>query len=300
MSEDCDSSKQNKTKMVLPTEKPEELVKAMEAIKNACKAVNSDFAEDPLGEKPASLSKGQVQRTHLYEVVKELYGAVKNITDYLESVGHKTDATKDKLAAMEDRVKDIESDKDLLAQKRKVGSIIIQSNSNGQDSLVKAEKTVKPEDLAAHAAELIKKKTGVDISEDDLTKLHYVPGGGIKIRFKDLKYGSKFRQVVAGIKKPNETQKGLNLYCNFELTKTRNSLLYEVRKAVREHKVAKYFVDYTGAISIQVALDNKEQLLLTRQTEVADANFSRQSSGKQPARTWSAKAFREYLSTLGN
>ena len=141
----------------------------------------------------------------------------------------------------------------------------------------------------------------MDISENDLTKLHYVPGGGIKLRFKDLKYGSKFRKVVAGIKKPDATQKGLNLYCNFELTKARNSLLYEVRKAVREHKVAKYFVDYTGAISIQVSLDNKEQQLLTRLTEVVDASFTRGTNGsKQPPRTMTPKAFREYLSRLGN
>ena len=292
---------------MVTNEKPEELVKAMEAIKNACKAVNSDFAENPLGEKPASLTQSVVKAGQLYGVVKELYRAVESISEYLESIGHKADATKKELAAMDARVKDIESDKDLLAQKWKVGSIIIQSNSTGQDSLVKAEKTVKnpqgckPEDLAVHAAELIKMKTGVDISEDDLTKLHYVPGGGIKIRFKDLKAGSKFRQVVAGIKKPDATQKGLNLYCNFELTKARNSLLYEVRKAVRENKVAKYFVDYTGAISIQVSLNNKEQKLLTRLTEVVDASFTRGTNGsKQPSRTMTPQAFREYLSKLAD
>ena len=138
-------------------------------------------------------------------------------------------------------------------------------------------------------------KTGVEISEDDLTKLHYVPGGGIKLRFKDLKYGSKFRKVVAGIKKPDATQKGLNLYCNFELTKARNSLLYEVRKAVRENRVAKYFVDFNGAISIQLNLNSKDQTLLTRLSEVADANFSRRSIGKQPPRSMTAKTFREFL-----
>ena len=95
--------------------------------------------------------------------------------------------------------------------------------------------------------------------------------------------------------------KGLNLYCNFELTKARNSLLYEVRKAVREHKVAKYFVDYTGAISIQVSLNNKEQKLLTRLTEVVDASFTRGTNGsKQPPRTMTPQAFREYLSKLAD
>ena len=173
--------------------------------------------------------------------------------------------------------------------------IIIQSNQHGNNPLVKAEKDVPKDDLAKHATDLIKTKTGVEISEDDLTKLHYVPGGGIKLRFKDLKFGSKFRQVVAGIKKPDPTQKALNLYCNFELTKARNNLLYEVRKAVREHRVAKYFVDYTGAISIQLKLESKDQVLLTRLSEVADANFSRKTIGKQQPRTMTAEAFREFL-----
>ena len=87
-----------------------------------------------------------------------------------------------------------------------------------------------------------------------------MPGGGLKIKFKDLKHDSKFKKVVAAIKKPLPAQKALNLYCNFELTKSRNNLLYEVRKAVRENKLAKYFVDFNGEISVLVNLDDKDQL----------------------------------------
>ena len=79
---------------MVTNEKPEELVKAMEAIKNACKAVNSEFAENPLGEKPASLTQSVVKAGQLYGVVKELYRAVESISEYLESIGHKADATK--------------------------------------------------------------------------------------------------------------------------------------------------------------------------------------------------------------
>ena len=79
-------------------EKPEELVKAMEAIQNACKAVHADFGKDPLGEKPANLGPTtQVKKEMVYEVVKELYKAVNNISDYLAIIGHKADATEDKV-----------------------------------------------------------------------------------------------------------------------------------------------------------------------------------------------------------
>ena len=283
--------------MIPQTEKPEELVKALEALTNACKAVNSDFGENPLGEKPASVNKKQEQ---LYEVFKELYGAVKNITDYLTKIGHKADDTKVQLDKLDAKVKDLESDKDALAQKWKVGSIIISSNPNGNNALVKAEKDIPKGELAAHAANLVKQKTGVDIEEDDLSKIHFVPGGGLKIKFKDLKHDSKFRKVVAAIKKPKPAEKALNLYCNFELTKSRNNLLFEVRKAVRENKLAKYFVDFTGEISVLVNLDDSEQLKLTRLSEVAEANFNRRTNGKQPARTWTAEYFRQKLPSLSN
>ena len=284
--------------MIPPTEKPEELVKALEALKNACKAVNSDFGEHPMGEKPAGLGKSQVNRTHLYEVVKELYGAVTNITDYLTKIGHKADETKEQLDKMDAKVRDLESDKDALAQKWKIGSIIISSNAKADNSLVKAEKDVPKDELGAHAADLIKQKTGVEIEEDDLSKIHFVPGGGLKIKFKDLKHDSKFRKVVAAIKKPKPAQKALNLYCNFELTKSRNNLLYEVRKAVRESKLAKYFVDFNGEISVLANLDDSDQLKLTRLSEVAEANFNRRTDGRQPARTWTAEYFCQRLSTL--
>ena len=278
------------------TEKPEELVKAIEAIKNACKAVNSDFGADPLGEKPASL-KGTVTKTMIYDMVKELYSAVNNITDYLANIGHTAVDTKDELKKLDDRVLDLESDKDALAQKWKVGSIIFSSNPKSNNALVKAEKSVAEADLGAHAIDLVKKKTGVDIVEGDLSKLHFVPGGGLKLKFKDLKQGSKFRKVVQAIKKPSPEQKALNLFGNFELTKSRNNLLYEVRSAVRAGRLAKYFVDFTGEISILSNLDDKpkDQIKLTRLSEVADANFNRSTIGKQPARTWSAAKFRQWL-----
>ena len=59
--------------------KPEELVKAMAAIKNACRVVSNELAENPDCEKPTGLNKG-VKMVELYDMMKELYGAVDNIT----------------------------------------------------------------------------------------------------------------------------------------------------------------------------------------------------------------------------
>ena len=283
------------------TGKPGELVKALEAIKNACKAVSNELAENPECDRPTAMTAAQMKKNismgEMFDVMKGLQTAMVNITSYLESINQLPKTNEVKLSKLEDKVKDLESDKDALAQKWKVGSIILQSNPNGDKPLVKAEKDISKEQLGAHAIDLIKQKTDVDIEEKDLSKLHFVPGGGLKLKFKNLKHDSKFRQVVAAIKKPKPAQKALNLYCNFELTKTRNNLLYEVRKAVREGKLAKYFVDYNGEISILANLGDTEQMKLTRLSEVAEANFNRRTSGKQPARTWTAEYFRHWLST---
>ena len=272
--------------------KPTELVKAMTAIQSACRVVSSELAEDPEGEKPTGLSK-TVKMGDLYDMMKELYGAINHITNYLTSIGHEP-----KLSKLEDKVKDLESDKDAMAQKWKVGTLMIQSNIKANDPKVKPEKEVKKEDLTNHAAELIKLKTGVDIEENDLSKIHFVPGGALKVKFKDTKYSSKFRKIVSAIKKPTNDQKAMNLFINFELTKMRNNLLFEVRKAKRENRIAKYFVDFDGSMSVLVNLSDSVTVRLTRLSGVMEPRAGGGGfKSSQPARTFTAEAFRHFMST---
>ena len=271
--------------------KPEELVKAMEALKEACSSIHPEFAENPHGEKPTGLGK---QKNAVYDVMKGVYAAMEGITNYLATIGFK----EERITKLEGEVRDLESDKDTLAQKRKAGTIVLQSNKKGKNPLVKQEKDVKVEDLAQHAAYLVKEKTGVSINEEDLSKLHFVPGGGLKLRFKDVKQGSKFQEVVSAIKKPSTAQKDLNLFANFELTRMRSSLLYEVRTAKKENRLAKYFVDFDGTIEVQLNLEDKERVRLTRLSEVMKPRGGGGGgvfNSKQPDRTFTAEAFRQFL-----
>ena len=282
--------------------KPVELVKAMEALKEACSSVSPDLVKNPHGQKPPSLGKPKSQ---LYDVMKGVYLAMEGITSFLSSMGfeekeERVAKVEVEVAKIEEKVLDLESDKDVLAQKWKVGTIILQSNKKGRDPLVKLEKEVKEEELAKHATYLIKEKTGVIIEEGDLSKCHFVPGGGLKVRFKEVKRGSKFNKIVDAIKRPTNEQKNINLYANFELTKKRNGLLYEVRKAKRENRIAKYFVDFDGNIEVQINLQDKERVRLTRQSEVVKPmgggdNVTRGYDTRQPARTFTPEAFRQLL-----
>jgi hypothetical protein len=273
--------------------KPVELVRAMAAIKSACSVVSIELADNPEGDKPTGLSKG-VKMGDLYDILKELYGAVNHITSYLTNIGHGA-----KLSKLEEKVMDLESDKDAMAQKWKVGTLIIQSNNKANNPKVKPEKEVKKEDLTSHAAELIKMKTGVEIEENDLSKIHFVPGGALKVKFHDTKYSSKFKKIVTAIKKPTNDQKALNLFINFELTKMRNNLLFEVRKAKRENRIAKYFVDFDGTMSVLVNLSDSVTVRLTRLSGVMEPRVGGGAEGyksRQPARTFTAEAFRQFMS----
>ena len=281
--------------------KPEELIKAMNALKEACASIHPEFGENPHGEKPVGLGK---QKNAVYDVMKGVYAAMEGISNYLANIGFKMEEkvmkieeeTGARIEKLEEEVRDLASDKDVLAQKRKSGTIILQSNKKGKNPLVKPEKEVKEEDLAQYACFLVKEKTGVTINADDLSKFHYVPGGGLKVRFKEVKRGSKFQEVVAAIKKPTTAQKEMNLFANFELTRQRSNLLYEVRKAKRESRLAKYFVDYDGNIEVQLNLEDKERVRLTRQTEVSKPRRGGGfNNSKQPERTYTIEAFWQLL-----
>ena len=141
--------------------KPEELVKAMEALKEACSSVSPDLVKNPHGQKPTNLGKPKSQ---LYDVMKGVYLAMEGITNFLSSLGfeekeERVVKVEEKVLEVEEKVLDLESDKDVLAQKWKVGTIILQSNKKGRDPMVKSEKEVKEGELVKHATFLVKAKS---------------------------------------------------------------------------------------------------------------------------------------------
>ena len=120
------------------------------------------------------------------------------------------------------------------------------------------------------------------------------------MKFRDTKYSSKFRKIVSAIKKPTDVQKKMNLFCNFELTKMRNNMLFEVRKAKRENRIAKYFVDFDGSVSVLVNLSDSVTVRLTRLSGVMEPRAGGGAGGyrsNQPARTFTAEAFRQFISS---
>ena len=222
-----------------------------------------------------------VTQETIFDVVVGVKDAVTAITNLLE----KTKGKKcPRIAGLEAKVKDLESDLDSQAQKQKRGSLIVTQTPGStfiqsDEELEKAGVTV-----AKHACDLIKLKTGVEVEEGDLRVAHHLPNGNIKVKFRDLKMTSKFHSVVYKIKKPLPDEKKIKLYLNFEFTKQRNSLLYEVRRLKREGKIVNYLTDYDGSISVQQSDDRKDRVKLTR---MGGRGGGKEVRGKQPMRTFS-------------
>ena len=107
-----------------------------------------------------------------------------------------------------------------------------------------------------------------------------------------MKEGSKFKQVVEKIKMPLPDEKKVPVYLNFDLTKRRSALLYEVRQLKKQNKIFRYFTDFDGSISI-VKEEGfpKDKIKLTRSTGRSGRQGER--SGKQPLRTLTAQEFLE-------
>ena len=189
------------------------------------------------------------------------------------------------ITELQSKVQDLESDLDSASQKMKTGTIILTQQK--EVNLIKSEEVLEAENqsVEAHACSLIKLKTGVAVEERELKVAHHLPNGNLKVKFADLKSGSTFSQVVKKIKsKPSREEKEVKMYLNFELTKRRNAVLYEIRKLKRENKLYRFFTDFDGSISVIQREGEKEKIKVTRNSGRSGGRDERRA-GKQPVRT---------------
>ena len=188
------------------------------------------------------------------------------------------------IADLKSKVQDLESDLDAAAQKMKTGTIVLMQPKGG--NLIKSEEDLVADGLSveAHACSLIKQKTGVVVEERELKSAQNLPNGILKVRFGDQKAGSKFSEVVKKIKsKPTSEEREVKLYLNFELTKRRNAVLYEIRRLKREQKLHRFFTDFDGSISV-IQKEGGEKVKVTRNSGRTGSRDERRV-GKQPPRT---------------
>ena len=227
------------------------------------------------------------------KIVFDIVVGVREAVSSIVSIIDKTKANKQcpKVAALEARVKDLESDADTTSQKLKTGSLILTQPQEGTIIRKKEELEASGASVASHASQVIKAKTGVTVEESDFKAAYFLPNGNVKVKFCEVKEGSKFKQVVEKIKMPLPDEKKVPVYLNFDLTKKRSALLYEVRRLKKQNKISRYFTDFDGSISIIKEEGSKVKVKLTRSTGRSGRQGER--SGKQPHRTLTAQEFLE-------
>ena len=89
------------------------------------------------------------------------------------------------------------------------------------------------------------------------------------LTFYDHKHGSKFFSLVTALKTRGSNAKVHNIYANFVLTNMRNALLYQIRKAIKEGKLEKYFSDYNRSLVI-MKKGSAQKIRLTSQATKAN------------------------------
>ena len=137
---------------------------------------------------------------------------------------------------------------DAQKQKDLKGRFVI----TGADTLMKNKEQLEKDkkNLPAHIKALAKMKYNVEISEDEITTCYHLKKGGIIVYFKNQNQDSGFQRLVSIIKS-SKSNKDVNVYFNFMLTRKRNSLLFDIRQLRKEMENLKYFTDENGNISIQ-------------------------------------------------
>ena len=176
----------------------------------------------------------------------------------MENLANIVQNEQNKEKELENTIKEHEDEIDHLKQKSLKGRVIITSKSQFGQCNIKTDDELKQENksLAAHVKDLVKLKYDHDITEESIKTCFRLKKGGILVIFWQNGIGSHFQTLSKKIKSVQGSN--INLYFNFMLTGRRGELLFEIRKLKKEGKIAKFYSDEEGTISIQFARGDKK------------------------------------------
>ena len=179
-------------------------------------------------------------------VLRALKSAVLGLTEVVKKQSDDAEASQKKTREVDDEL-------DEYKQKNLKGKFVI-SWTKGKSSPMKKQNELAAEDptsLENHIIDLASQKYEVVLSSSDISSCHFLPSGGIFFSLWNLRPGSAFQKLTNQIKS-KEQKRDVNIYFNFMLTKRRSELLFEVRKLKKDTKIARFYSDENGVISIKV------------------------------------------------
>ena len=178
------------------------------------------------------------------------------------------DSLRDEVKSLQAQLKILKSEVDETQQRNRKGCIIVSSPTSKKGERIESLfEPLRPtaesnqvesghddsrkdvEDLDTILS-LVEKKYDVKIPVEAITASHWLPTGDYLIKFCNRKPGSYWRKLTSAMRKGG--RKGVNLFCNFNLTKPRLALLKCVRQLKSEKKIQQFKVDENGMLSIRL------------------------------------------------
>ena len=182
----------------------------------------------------------------LKENMESLMASVKELADVVKKLSTENDKSGKSSRELEDEVDDYK-------QKNLAGKYVITCDRKKPTEVKNQEELAADggdKALPSHIVQLAHSKYGVVIKEDDISSCHFLPKGGIFFSLWNQRPGSPSDMLTNAIKTCKDRTK--NIYINFMMTRRRSSLLFEVRKLKKLKKIARYYSDEKGTISIKV------------------------------------------------
>ena len=186
---------------------------------------------------------------------------------------------------IEERVREQGDYLDEIHQRGMKGNLMISSPTNGgKTSLIKS-----PEELEAagvsvtdHVRELIKAKYDVELPAEDIQACHHVPSWpkgrrgkpeyrSIVLRIWNRRAGSAWSVLIGKIMSGGN--RATNVYANFQLTKRRSDLVYNLRKLKEAKKISKFYTNENGQVCYRIS-ENSNKVKVTFFSAKKDSNPS--------------------------
>ena len=208
-----------------------------------------------------------------------------NFGDVIKSFGERLDKVEKKtpvnawgesteLSDLRALVSDLKDELDEVRQRSMKGNLIVTSKErtgrNGRKIPSLAKKKDQESDLKL-VLRLIKEKTDVDVPVEDVQACHVLgrfDSGSYIVRFNNRRSGSAW-DSVNNMMMTGKDMSNANIFINFQLTKHRSDLSYQVRAAKRDRKIFSYSVDQNGRVSVR-KIQNGEKTVIRRSLDLTN------------------------------
>ena len=154
-----------------------------------------------------------------------------------------------RVKVLEEKTRMLEDSGDLQQQKALKGKFMISAPRKKDSIASEAKLREENKSLPKYVTELVYKKLGQTLKEDEIVSCHHTTTGSIMFRLANFKPGSGYQRVVAAIK-GGAGKDVPDLFINFALTRRRAALLYEVRQLKKATKIPRFLSDADGSITV--------------------------------------------------